>query len=269
MSTVNLSYSKWDPNGNITLFLSANAVAQTDQAQVAKQALTTKGLEAEQVGFIDCHTNTLRMAGGEFCLNATTAFAAHLQLQQSKPALQGLHLNVCGFHGAITAHTHKIASKSVEVILSLHLEQTTVKQITDSISIVELPSITHVLIHGQPPTDAEALLLNLIDLHHLETCPCVGVVWWNNCPEIDTYAITPLVYVRDVHTTIWEQACGSGSLALTLCLDNMHPGCMQIPKHIVQPSQGRITCSYDHATHTAICKSTAHLMQEGSVTLTI
>ena len=52
--------------------------------------------------------------------------------------------------------------------------------------------------------------------HGLEAEPASGVIWWRECQGL--LDMLPLVHVRDAGTTFLENACGSGALALALCV---------------------------------------------------
>ncbi|MBQ7608347.1 MAG: hypothetical protein IJU76_10325, partial [Desulfovibrionaceae bacterium] len=76
-----IPYTKWSPAQNTTLFFPLHAIhalTQSEREHLASMAMLPHMLSAEQTGFIDTETKSLSMAGGEFCLNATRAFGAHL-----------------------------------------------------------------------------------------------------------------------------------------------------------------------------------------------
>ena len=82
-----LDFSKWSPGGNTTLFFPAAGL------DAARQAMRPDSLGAEQAGFVAVDERRLRMAGGEFCVNATRAFGALLAFRESaspEATLQGI-----------------------------------------------------------------------------------------------------------------------------------------------------------------------------------
>ena len=88
-----LDFSKWSPGGNTTLFFPAAGLDAARQAELARQAMRPDSLGAEQAGFVSVEERRLRMAGGEFCVNATRAFGALLAFRESaspEATLQGI-----------------------------------------------------------------------------------------------------------------------------------------------------------------------------------
>ena len=75
-----LHYSIWDPAGNITALVESNVLI-TDQPTAAAKIMSCHP-EVEQVGFVRFYPEQsdtqaeLRMAGGEFCGNASMCAAA-------------------------------------------------------------------------------------------------------------------------------------------------------------------------------------------------
>ncbi|MDD4702230.1 MAG: hypothetical protein PHI96_08420 [Desulfovibrio sp.] len=73
-----LIFSKWSPGGNTTLLFPSDGLAASLQSRLATQALSESCLGGEQAGFVDVKGPSLRMAGGEFCVNASRALGAML-----------------------------------------------------------------------------------------------------------------------------------------------------------------------------------------------
>lgn len=73
-----LNFSKWSPGGNTTLLFPSDGLAPSLQGSLARQALSESCLGGEQAGYVDMHGLSLRMAGGEFCVNASRALGALL-----------------------------------------------------------------------------------------------------------------------------------------------------------------------------------------------
>ena len=77
-----MRYSVFDPTGNITALV-RDPVAPLQQPVIAA-GIMRKHPEVEQVGFVsfDGALPALRMAGGEFCGNASMSAAALLCMEQ-------------------------------------------------------------------------------------------------------------------------------------------------------------------------------------------
>ena len=68
-----LTFSKWSPGGNTTLLFPDTGQRPAEQARLAALALDPAMLGGEQAGFVHLAQGRLRMAGGEFCVNASRA----------------------------------------------------------------------------------------------------------------------------------------------------------------------------------------------------
>ena len=73
-----LTFSKWSPGGNTTLLFPDTGQRPAEQARLASLALDSSMLGGEQAGFVNLPQRKLRMAGGEFCVNASRAVGALL-----------------------------------------------------------------------------------------------------------------------------------------------------------------------------------------------
>ena len=100
-----LTFSKWDPSGNLTLFLPADLPAGLSgrRPDIARFAMEPDALNAEQAGFVDVGKLSLQMAGNEFCVNATRSFGALVALatareqgQESAPLDTAFNVTVSG-----------------------------------------------------------------------------------------------------------------------------------------------------------------------------
>ena len=72
------------PGGNTTLFFPLEGRSAAEQARLARLALDPQNLGGEQAGFVDPRERRLRMAGGEFCVNASRAFGALLAFSENE-----------------------------------------------------------------------------------------------------------------------------------------------------------------------------------------
>ena len=237
-----LTFSKWSPGGNTTLLFPDSGQRPAEQARLASLALDPAMLGGEQAGFVHLSQGRLRMAGGEFCVNASRAVGALLAYtaQSATPeqgVLEGLALglaqptgyaaeypertdeiHVSGWNSPVRLRTRGLAPLwQVEALLRLPAcSITTVEQ---GAHLVRLPGICHLLLGGPAhslPEDCYAAAAQMRQRHHLENEPAAGVIWWRECQG--QLEMLPLVHVRDAGTTFLENACGSGALALALRL---------------------------------------------------
>ncbi|HDQ41408.1 MAG TPA: hypothetical protein ENN39_10325 [Desulfonatronum sp.] len=157
-----------------------------------KPALISSLLEqVEQVGFVDQAGDLprIRMMGGEFCINATLAFASTLGTSGSLIASGAEHPVSFTNTGGVTAIRMSMAWRKHG-------------------NIVLLEGIGFILLekHSSEQIDKKRLsaLCRNFDL------PAFGAILFEND------AITPYVYVAGVDSCVRETACGSGSVALYL-----------------------------------------------------
>ena len=239
-----LTFSKWSPGGNTTLLFPDAGQRPAEQARLASLALDSSMLGGEQAGFVNLSQHKLRMAGGEFCVNASRAVGALLAYtaqysgpeqgvldgiaprseQKTEAAAPAEHpvrldeIQVSGWQTPVRLRTRGSAPLwQVEALL--RLPEYSITTIGKGAHLVRLPGICHLLLGGAThplPDDCHAVAAQLREQHGLEAEPAAGVIWWRECQGL--LDMLPLVHVRDAGTTFLENACGSGALALALCL---------------------------------------------------
>ena len=239
-----LTFSKWSPGGNTTLLFPDAGQRPAEQARLASLALDSSMLGGEQAGFVNLSQHKLRMAGGEFCVNASRAVGALLAYtaqysgpeqgvldgiaprseQKTEAAAPAEHparldeIQVSGWQTPVRLRTRGSAPLwQVEALL--RLPEYSITTIEKGAHLVRLPGICHLLLGGAThplPDDCHAGAAQLRQQHGLEAEPAAGVIWWRDCQGL--LDMLPLVHVRDAGTTFLENACGSGALALALCL---------------------------------------------------
>jgi diaminopimelate epimerase len=226
-----LAFTIWDPTGNITALVE-DEVAVEWQPEVAAQIMR-KHPEVEQVGFLHMGDHDadaeLRMAGGEFCGNASISAAA-LYLLRSGVACddtQEVLLKVSGTQGLIHVlmHSDGDGSNDARILMPRELEiegrRFSFDGLNGALSLVRMEGISHIVI------EPESVFFGLLD----ERCSAERAVraW---CEELSADGLglmflegqgserrlTPLVYVPKSETVFWENSCASGSSAVGMCL---------------------------------------------------
>ena len=145
--------------------------------------------DAEQIGFIEDSNgiSSLKMMGGELCINATIALASQLGAD-GKLKTSGLNQEI------------EFKNKNKFTYLKFSLP------FTREGNIVLFPGIGFIcssrLIYG-----AKKELSSLAKKYSL---PAFGVVSYQD------NKITPYVYVRNTNSLVEETACGSGSIAYSI-----------------------------------------------------
>lgn len=218
-------YEKWDPNGNTTLFFPDEVpAAEKPSAEEIARALAPDQLDAEQAGFADNGMRHLRMAGGEFCVNATLAFGAHLDRSLCKDTerARAYEASVSGWPGRIQLEVSG-QEPLWSVTARLAIPSGIIDTISDECALVRLPGISHLLCHCSSPLppDKKGAAMALLKKYGLLEEDAAGVIWWQEGDgvsagqdDVAVLSIWPVVRVRAVETLYEETSCGSGSMAL-------------------------------------------------------
>ncbi len=244
-----IQYCIFDPTGNITALVET-AVDIADQPAVASWIMGLEP-EVEQVGFITYEGDnaagsvpiSLRMAGGEFCGNATMCAAAlhaiHSGLQNG-----AVQVKVSGASAPVTVSLTQQAAFSYSAAVSMPpavrigivnlqpsgmadaagaIEDAGTGNVSAMLSlpIVEMEGISHIIIEPdsgflgikEDPELAEALLRQWCDVLRAD---CLGMMFLGEGAALRP--LTPLVYVPGADTMFWENSCASGSAAAGMYL---------------------------------------------------
>ena len=252
-----ISYSIFDPTGNITALVET-AVPVKDQPSVAA-GIMQQCPAVEQVGFVQCSSSdprisrlTLRMAGGEFCGNASMSAAALFLLNQldfgSLPASRALRTSEDGGETAEDGGETEFfrvflsvsgASRPVEVRLKplsrdsfqasvlmpparrIEKKEFSFQGATDRLPVVFMEGITHILI--EPSSCFYALkeqkqnaALAVRTWCRLLAAEGLGLMFLDK--DGAAPSLTPLVYIPGSETEFWENSCASGSSAAGMYL---------------------------------------------------
>lgn len=211
-----LSYTLMDPTGNRTILVE-QPVDPAQQPGLAAGLLAAEPT-AEQVGFLgpgDGESRcSLRMAGGEFCGNASMS-AAVLWCQRQGVDTADVPLRVSGAAEPVWVEvcpdpaadawqgTVTMPPAAPPRLLRLPLEDRSLE-----LPLVDLGGICHLVLE-QPLERARAETAIRRWCALLEA-PALGLM------QLDRAAgrLTPLVYVPGGDTLYWEHSCASGSAAV-------------------------------------------------------
>lgn len=208
-----LQYSIWDPTKNITLLVST-PVPRAKQPDVAA-ALMAAQPPVEQVGFLEeaalpGAAVRLQMMGGEFCGNASMSTAAFIA---KRDGLNGgaVPLEVSGYAGLLHCGLTirdgdmygTVAMPLPEKVSSVGLDG------VGEVPAVFFAGIVHCIVpaHAMTRQMADEAIRPLCSALNADAC---GILLYD---EADS-AFTPLVYVAETGTAVWESGCGSGSAAI-------------------------------------------------------
>ena len=222
-----IRYCVFDPNGNITILVET-AVATAQQAGIAAQLLAQEPL-AEQVGFLssggDGYDISLRMAGGEFCGNASLCTAAYKAMRLPGFKNGCLHVAVSGAAEPVVVSLQGEDSGvwrgTVEMPLPLEIStvQLPLGSGTAELPCVRFPGICHVIdVLGLiPEAEAESRIHEWCRLLGSEA---LGIM---HC-DLAAGALAPLVYVAGIDSLYHEHSCASGTSAAAAYLASQNGG---------------------------------------------
>ena len=233
-----VQYCIFDPTGNITALVESE-VPVKDQPAVASKIMELEP-DVEQVGFITYADDaalaegrapvSLRMAGGEFCGNATMCTAALFAIRKG---LQGgsVPVKVSGASAPFIVTLEQQADFSYSTAVSmppaLSIGMVTLQPSGTAggamltLPIVQMEGISHIII--EPDSGffgvkddsalAEAFLRQWCGVLGAD---CLGMMFLGEGSSLRP--MTPLVYVPGADTMFWENSCASGSAAAGMYL---------------------------------------------------
>ena len=221
-----LKYSIWDPTGNITALVETQTSIE-QQPEVAARIMACHP-EVEQVGFVsEGLLPRLRMAGGEFCGNASMCAAAWSALRRGEDSGSSeVSLEVSGAALPILIRLEHVPSDGeVEFRASIlmprasgvELAKLEANGIEAIVPVVKMQGISHIVLDGFSPF---ARLVDCRpDAERLVRAWCVqlgfdglGLMFLQGSGSERN--LTPLVYVPGSDTVFWEHSCASGSAAV-------------------------------------------------------
>lgn len=230
-----LKYSILDPTGNITALVESPVVLNEQPAAAA--ALMQVHPEVEQVGFVRFSDDAgaaadadLRMAGGEFCGNASICAAALFLLKKgldSDGSPVPVHLQVSGAAQTVEVLISRepdgsfSAAVTYPPILGIFPHRLDFAERSERLPVICLQGISHIIIRPgscfwalrDDPAAAEAALRNWCALLSAD---CLGLMFLET--DEAPYRLTPFVYVPGSGTFFRENSCASGSAAAAVLL---------------------------------------------------
>lgn len=221
-----IKYFLADPTGNIT-GLVESPVSVEHQPEIAEMIMN-KEPSCEQVGFImdpvEGSDITLRMAGGEFCGNATMTIAAYFcsknDLQDN--AERDVNVKVIGTTGIFPVRVKRENEIFYGTIMmpkpiSISEKILPFENHNYRYPVVEFTGISHVVIEDNVPVYLPEGAIKLwADRLKVKG---IGLMLLNK----EKTEIRPLVYVKEPESLVWESSCASGTTAVTAYLSS-RPG---------------------------------------------
>lgn len=222
-----INYSILDPTGNITILVTT-PVDIADQPYVASRLMKLEP-GAEQAGFLTYESGcdiALRMAGGEFCGNASMCAAvmaaAGDEGRQSAKAFAGdeeernVTMRVSGAEDPVTAKVRKLSDGTwrgaVDMPRPLAIEMVDLPG-AGMLPVVSFNGISHVIyevakgsVEDVSKPEAENYV---VDWCRFLGTDALGIMFLDEAAG----RMMPLVYVPAAGTLFWENSCASGTTA--------------------------------------------------------
>lgn len=214
-----IRYVLMDPSGNRTILVETEVPVQLQPAVASK--LMEMEPTAEQTGFLRTSSAEtgpvsadiqvfLRMAGGEFCGNASMSAAVWYCMQQGVREGQ-LKLSVSGASEPVEVSVKSLPDGTWKGSVSMpgpsRIETVSFSE-EYCFPVVTFPGISHVIVEKEVPKErAEDLVRQWCSFLGTDA---LGIMFLDRIRSV----LTPLVYVPAVNTLFWESACGSGTTAI-------------------------------------------------------
>ena len=215
-----IDYEILNPSGNITALVTKDY--NIEEYKKIANFIMEKDSRIEQVGFlkkINVNKNKteykLEMSGMEFCGNASRAFAYYLYKEKYVKENE-FNILISGYNKPIKSKVEIINNEYYSIIeLEFNCkfeDKIEINKLNEkNIYIIKLSGITHILLNMDIFTFNENNCLNeakdIINKLNFLNKEAVGVIWYKN------NKINPIVWVKNINSLFYENACGSGSLA--------------------------------------------------------
>jgi diaminopimelate epimerase len=237
MDNCGLNYYIIYPSGNTTAVVVDKIHHEIDYKRI-NDIIMEKHKNVEQVCFLlsfESNTNLclFRMAGGEFCGNASRAIGflcSHLyNLSKMKININNLFFEFekDGKNGAIIIETKKLVEK--------------IETLEKDTYLVSMNGVSHIVIRKNSPhflqfPDQNKVRKLMIELD-IRVKDALGILMLD-----DELNMKPFVYVVGIDTFFYETACGSGTIACACVLNEADHRIKFF--QIRQPSNEILTCEF-------------------------
>jgi diaminopimelate epimerase len=274
-----LRFVKWDPSGNTTILI-LDPVPRDRHADVAVELMKDRSLCGEQVGYLEAPSHPaavarLQMMGGEFCGNASRCLAAQFVRAKEKDGSgatfldhpQRMAIEVSGHEGVLEATVTALEPPrrwNVEIEMPLPLEiRTGIDDKLGLYSIVVFEGIVHIVLWEKSASE----LLVQLSIAFLKASNFAGDTWGILFYDETQHFMVPVVSVEAVNTLIYEQSCGSGTVAVGAALAEKRK--VPIDRLTVKQPGGELLVNvvWDEGIRSIHLSGEIHLVAEGTVYL--
>ena len=221
-----MRYSILDPTGNITALVES-PVDPAAQPEAAREIMRLHP-EVEQVGFLRIPETgevqgELRMAGGEFCGNASMCAAALLHRQGR--AAETVRLRISGAALPVEVRLRKTAEGYAAGVRMPRAREIVRREfafagLRDTLTLVRMEGISHLAAEPEsvffPLREDRPAAERAVQLWCEELgAEGLGLMFLERGEEP---RLTPLVYIPGSGTVFWENSCASGTSAAGMAL---------------------------------------------------
>lgn len=179
-----MNYKTINTAGQITAVITEKIII-SDLPQIAKAIMRANPI-VEQVGYLQ--RNIFQMMGGELSINGLIAGAT---------LLRG-YKNINGYSFMVKPGNQVSLTIPKSIIVS------------QNDSLIKLQGITYLLIAGFPDNKIISPMVKQKLIKLAQNTTASGLIYYEQSK------IIPLIYVPATDSYVWENACGSGSLATAL-----------------------------------------------------
>ncbi|SCS68029.1 histidine racemase CntK [Staphylococcus caeli] len=227
MTKRRVQFSKYNPTGNMTVLVHSEH-NRTEYAEIANQMMQTSHVCCEQVGFIEsvrfenCQNFKLVMSGNEFCGNATISFLHYLNEQHLIKATEQLNalkqhtlqIQVSGRSDLVDCKVHNDGYYEVSMPQPQCVDQVQLTLRNQSITATRINYESY--LHYVIPIDHTSQELQQEIEQFVRTTQweqslkTIGIMLFNRKEQY----LSPLIYLPEVQSIIWENSCGSGTASI-------------------------------------------------------
>ena len=237
-----VSYVIFVPGGNATALVEKLGYTPEVRKAINDKIMADNSELVEQVGFVERGSQPeLKMAGGEFCGNATRSAAFYYL--NGKPGEIKIKVN----EDYINAGVYENGDAWCEI--PLYFGDDVIVELETGIHKVKMNGMTTLVIRDDVAAEYLADRDNIkehgmhfIHHYHLDECEAVGVMFLE---KVDSaLKINPVVWVRAIDTLFYETACGSGTTATVMVESYLSRESKSMD--ILQPSGHKITAQIEY-----------------------
>jgi len=216
-----IEYVLMNPSDNYTILVLTDVKAD-DYEIIAKDLLSNEPL-AEQVGFLTFKKGadiSIRMAGGEFCGNATICAAVYYCMK-NEFLKKSVNVKFFGIDKLLNVQVEKVEKDKWIGIVEMPKAKE-IKEVKfgdkEILPVVFLDSIAHVIVERSLDKDftKETIETKIKEWCKYLNVPALGVMDY----DMEKSELTPIVYVEKIDTLYWENSCASGTAAIAYYLDS-------------------------------------------------